>query len=136
MAALLARLGDDVTQVQQRDVDGVGDRVGDLVEGRGAEQQEVGTGALDAATGLGEQLADLVPALVLLEVGQLGEVDGAEHDLGRGQATESLLHAEVEVAVVDGAGFPAHAADQSDCLHGPKSLRPGAPCGALPARRA
>ena len=62
-----ARVGDHVGQVQQRDVDRRGDLVGDLVERRRAQQQEVGPAALDAAAGVGEQRADLVPALGVLE---------------------------------------------------------------------
>ena len=54
-----ARLGDHVGEVEQRDADRGLDLVGDLVEGRGAQQQEVGAGALDAAGGVGEQLTDL-----------------------------------------------------------------------------
>ena len=67
---------------------------------------------------VGEQRADLVPPLSVLEVGHLGEVDGAEHDAGRGQSAESSLYAEIEVAVVDRAALPAHPADESDGLHG------------------
>ena len=118
-----AGLGDDVGEVEQRDVDGGLDLVGDLVERRGAQQQEVGAGPLDAATGVGEQLADLVPALALLEVGQLGEVDRAQHQPRRRQPAQPLLHAEVEVAVVDRAALPAHAPDEADGLHEPKSAR-------------
>ena len=111
------------------------------------------------AGGLGEQLADLLPALLVLEVGDLGEVDGAEHQLRRREPAEPLLHAEVEVAVVDGAALPAHAADESDGLHARQSAtagrpgaagrsslgrvrgrdrlrRPGAPCAGRPARAA
>ena len=115
--ASAARVGDDVGQVQQRDVDRRRDLVGDLVERRGAQQQEVRPAALDAAPGLRQQGADLVPPLGVLELGQLGEVDGAHHQPGRGQPAQPLLHAEVEVAVVDRAALPAHAADQPDRLH-------------------
>ena len=124
---LEARRRDDVGQVQQRDVDGSLDLVGDLVERGGAQQQEVGAGPLDTPTGVGEQLADLVPALALLEVRQLGEVDGAQHQPRRGQPTQPLLHPEVEVAVVDRAALPANAADEADGLHD-RSLPPVSVC--------
>ena len=61
-------VGDDVGEVHQRDVDRGLHLVGDLVERGRAQQQEVGARALDAAGGLGEQLADLLPALLVLEV--------------------------------------------------------------------
>ena len=125
-------LGDDVGEVEQRDVDGGLDLVGDLVERRRAEHQEVGTGLLHAAGGVGEQLTDPVPALGVLQCRQLREVDRGEDQLGRREAAEPFLHAEVEVAVVDEAGFPGHAADESDGLHGEslsvQPVRPDAPC--------
>src|SRR4051812_33539923 len=103
--------------MQQRDADGRLDLVGHLVERRGAQQEEVGAAALDALRGAGEELADLGPALLVLQRGQLGEVDGTEHELGRRQAAEALLHPEVEVAVVDRGALPAHPAHQADRLH-------------------
>ena len=112
---------DDVGEVQHGDVDRLLDLRGDLVEGRGAQEEEVGATALDRARGVGQQRADLVPALVVLEVGHLREVDGGEHELRRGEPAESVPHPEVEVAVVDRAALPAHAADESDGLHARKS---------------
>ena len=44
--------------------------------------------------------------------------------LRRGQPAEPVLHAEVEVAVVDRAALPAHPADQSDRLHARQSVPP------------
>ncbi len=44
-----ARLGDDVGEVEQRDVDRGGDLVGHLVERRGAQHQEIGAGPLHPA---------------------------------------------------------------------------------------
>ena len=83
-------LGDHVPEVQQRDVDGGLHLVGHLVERRRAQQQEVRAGPLDTAGRVGEELTDLLPALLVLERGHLGEVDGAEHELGRRESAEAV----------------------------------------------
>ena len=46
--------GDHVAQMQQRQVDGGLHGIGDLVERRGAQQEEVGTGPLDAPGRVGQ----------------------------------------------------------------------------------
>ena len=117
-----AGLGDHVGEVEQRDADRGLDLVGDLVERRRAQQQEVGAAR---ARRPGPASASSSPICSQRSssssCGQLGEVDGAQHQPWRGQPAEPLLHAEVQVAVVDRAALPAHPADQSDGLHGAQS---------------
>ena len=113
----LAGAGHHVGEVQQRDADGGLHLVGDLVERGRAEQQEVRPGPLDTAPGVGEQGADLVPLLGVLELGEPREVDGRHHQLRRREPAEPPLDPEVEVPVVGRAALPAHAADQADGLH-------------------
>ena len=61
------RLGGGVGDVDERDVEGGGDRVGDLVHRVGAEHDQLGAGG-DQGRGLrGEQRAGLVPAARALE---------------------------------------------------------------------
>ena len=123
---LLAGLGHHVGEVQQWDVDRRLDLLGDPVERRGAQHQEVGAGALDALRGTGQDLRDVVPALLLLQRGDLGEVDRGHHGLRRAEPADPALDPQVQGLVVGGAALPAHPADQSDGLHG----------GSLPRDRA
>ena len=48
------------------------------------------------------------------------EVGGVQQQLGGMDAAQTLLNLAVEELVVDGAGFPAHAAQDADGLHGAK----------------
>src|SRR5205085_10195382 len=90
------------------------------------QHQEVGPGTFDAAGRVGEQVTDLGPTVLVLQSGQLGEVDTAQHEPRRREPAEPVAHPEVEVAVVDRRALPAHPADQADRLHARQSPRPRA----------
>ena len=111
-----------VGDVEQRDVRRGLDGGGHLVHGVGAQHDEVGSGARERLRGRGEHGAGGVPVAVVLQALDLGEVDAVQHDPGRVQAAEAGLHRFVDLAVVRHGGFPAHAAEEADGLHGVRVL--------------
>ena len=60
----------------------------------------------------------------VLELGELGELDRGQHDLGGVQPSEPVLDTGVEQPVVLRARLPAHAPDKPDRLHSLLLARP------------
>ncbi|MNT71346.1 hypothetical protein D3C72_2098220 [compost metagenome] len=88
------------------------------MHGVGADQDAAGAGGLKPERAVGQALFGEIPAAGLLVADDLGEVDRVHDDLGRGDAAEFGPDHLVDEAIIDRRALEAHAADQSDCLHG------------------
>jgi len=100
--------------VEQRDIDGVGDRVGHQVHGVGAQQDEVGAAALQAEGGVFHPVGQFIPIALMLEALDLAEIDRPHQAARRVNAAEPVANLAVDDPVVFGGAFPAHAADEAD----------------------
>ena len=108
-----SRVGD----VQERQVDGGRELVGQLVHRIRAQYQRLRPCGPQALTRIDQQCARCGPVAGMLEFGDLGEVDRPQHQLRRVEAAQALACQLVEQAVVDGRALPAHPADQAQCPH-------------------
>jgi hypothetical protein len=89
-----------VSDVQQRDLDGGLDLVGQAVHRVGAQHEALGARALQALRVAGEQAPGLVPVTASLQRLDGREVDAPHHALRRVQAAQAVAHRLVEQAVV------------------------------------
>src|SRR5664279_3462042 len=106
-----------IDNVYQWDADGVLQLGSDPVHGIRGEDQELGTGALEPPSPLGEVFRGLIPLLVVNESLDYGEIHAVEHDLRGGAAAPELVDTLVDPPVVLRAGNAAHATQNTDRLH-------------------
>ncbi len=111
------RFADRIGDMNERDLQRLFDGAGDLMHGVGAQKDAVGAAGLQAAGGIGQHPAHIVPAAFMLSLFDRTEIDAVHQDLRRMQRTQPVAHLAIDDAIIFGAGFPAHAADQSDHLH-------------------
>ena len=116
-AGCLDALGGGVGDVQQRDVDGGLDIVGEPVHRVRAEHEALGARLLQAMGESGEPATGLVPVAAALELFDRREVHAPHDAFGGVQAAQSPAHGLVEQAVVLDRGLPAHATEQPDRSH-------------------
>src|SRR5215213_4704016 len=110
-------VGRRVGDVDERDVNGAGDGIADLVHRVGAEHEQLGAGAYERPRLASEQRARLLPAAGTLELLDVGEVDRTQQAVGGVQTAEPLAGRLVDQPVVLRGGLPAHSAQQADSLH-------------------
>ena len=84
--------------------------LGHEMHGHGADHHAIGPGPFKAARDICKVLASGVPACRFLHVDDPLEVDGIEDDLRRMQPAPSFAHGLVDLPIVDGGAFKAHAA--------------------------
>jgi len=116
--------------VQQRQRRRALDGIGHLVHRVGAQHQQLGAGSLERPGGVGQRRRRLVPACLLLQPFDLGEVERVQQAACRVEAAEPVSDQLVGEPVVLGRRLPAHPADQSDHPH--PACRPLSHVSSLP----
>jgi hypothetical protein len=106
-----------VSDVNEWDINGGCDLVGNDVHGVGGQADEVGTRVLQAPGDTGQLLARDVPFAARLQIGYGSEIHRVDNKRGGVEATQPSRRLLVKDAVVMRRGLPAHAADQADGLH-------------------
>ena len=90
------------------------------MHGVAGDEQEIGAAGGELGRDTGHQGVGLVPLAAALQRRHFVEVERVQQQLGGMDAAEAFLNLAVEELIVDGAGFPAHAAEDADGLHGAK----------------
>jgi hypothetical protein len=109
----LHRRGGRVGDVDQRHPHGRLHRVGLPVHGVSAQQQRLRTRGFEPSRRVDQDLNRRRPIGLRLEAGDVREVERPQQQLGRVQTAKPRACQLIEMAVVDGRAFPAHAADEA-----------------------